>query len=90
MALGNEQSREDRIRERAYEIWEREGRKDGDHERHWDEAEKEMRKKESGIGPSATPSGPVDPAARKEGSGTRLTRTTIEGDTRGIESRAGN
>jgi hypothetical protein len=27
MALGNEQSREDRIRERAYEIWEREGRK---------------------------------------------------------------
>jgi hypothetical protein len=49
-----------------------------------------MRKKESGIGPSATPSGPGDPAARKEGSGTRLTRTTIEGDTRGIESRAGN
>ncbi|WP_234710148.1 DUF2934 domain-containing protein [Sinorhizobium medicae] len=34
MANGNEQIREDRIRERAYEIWEREGRKYGDHERH--------------------------------------------------------
>lgn len=41
MAPGNEQSREERIRERAHEIWEREGRKDGDHERHWEEAEKE-------------------------------------------------
>lgn len=33
MANGNEQIREDRIRERAYEIWEREGRQYGDHER---------------------------------------------------------
>lgn len=62
MAPGNEQSREDRIRERAYEIWEREGRKDGGHERHWEEAEKEMRKKESGISPSANPSGLGDPS----------------------------
>lgn len=67
MAPGNEQSREDRIRERAYEIWEREGRKDGDHERHWEEAEKEMRKKEAGIGPSAIPSGPGDPGGPQGG-----------------------
>lgn len=54
MANGNEQIREDRIRERAYEIWEREGRKYGDHERHWEEAEKELRKEESGIIPPRT------------------------------------
>ncbi|RVJ40003.1 DUF2934 domain-containing protein [Sinorhizobium meliloti] len=33
---------EDRIRARAYEIWEREGRPDGGHERHWHQAEKEL------------------------------------------------
>ncbi|RVJ32203.1 DUF2934 domain-containing protein [Sinorhizobium medicae] len=60
MANGNDQIREDRIRERAYEIWEREGRKYGDHERHWEEAEKELRKKESGVDPSANPSEPGD------------------------------
>ncbi|MGK9202848.1 DUF2934 domain-containing protein [Sinorhizobium meliloti] len=33
---------EDRIRARAYEIWEREGRPDGGHERHWHQAQKEL------------------------------------------------
>ncbi|MGK9286640.1 DUF2934 domain-containing protein [Sinorhizobium meliloti] len=33
---------EDRIRARAYEIWEREGRPDGGHERHWRQAQKEL------------------------------------------------
>ncbi|WP_085026280.1 DUF2934 domain-containing protein [Ensifer aridi] len=33
---------EDRIRARAYEIWEREGRPDGGHERHWHQAKKEL------------------------------------------------
>lgn len=28
-------SREDRIRQRAHEIWEREGRPEGRHEVHW-------------------------------------------------------
>ncbi|MGX9118179.1 DUF2934 domain-containing protein [Mesorhizobium sp. BHbsci] len=34
--------REDRIRERAYQIWEREGRIPGDPERHWHRAEAEI------------------------------------------------
>lgn len=34
--------KEERIRRRAYEIWEREGRPDGEHERHWQQAEKEL------------------------------------------------
>ncbi|APG93150.1 DUF2934 domain-containing protein [Sinorhizobium americanum] len=57
---GDENSREDRIRERAYEIWEREGRKHGDHERHWEEAEAELRKEESGIESSRRSSDPSD------------------------------
>lgn len=37
-----DQDREHRIRERAYEIWERQGKADGDHERHWQEASSEI------------------------------------------------
>lgn len=33
---------EGRIRARAYEIWEREGRPDRGHERHWHQAKKEL------------------------------------------------
>ncbi|TPL06134.1 MULTISPECIES: DUF2934 domain-containing protein [unclassified Mesorhizobium] len=34
--------RNDRIRERAYQIWQREGGVHGDHERHWHQAEMEI------------------------------------------------
>ncbi len=34
--------RESEIRKKAYEKWEREGSRDGDHERHWSEAEREV------------------------------------------------
>ncbi len=34
--------RESEIRKKAYEKWENEGRRDGEHERHWSEAEKEL------------------------------------------------
>jgi hypothetical protein len=37
-ALDTGDSREARIRQRAREIWEREGKPDGHHERHWAEA----------------------------------------------------
>ena len=35
--------RDARIRERAYEIWEQEGRPFGQHERHWLQAEAELK-----------------------------------------------
>jgi hypothetical protein len=38
--MGNE--REQRIRERAHEIWEREGRPDGRAQQHWDLASQEI------------------------------------------------
>ncbi|MBB3590166.1 hypothetical protein FHX08_000510 [Rhizobium sp. BK529] len=34
---------EDRVRERAYAIWEKEGRPDGEDLRHWSAAEAELR-----------------------------------------------
>lgn len=34
--------RDDAVRRHAYEIWEREGRPDGQHESHWHEALKEL------------------------------------------------
>lgn len=34
--------RQERIRERAYAIWEREGRRDGEHQRHWHQAASEI------------------------------------------------
>ena len=34
--------RESEIRNKAYEKWESEGRRDGDHDRHWQEAELEI------------------------------------------------
>ena len=39
---GNDGGREDRVRSRAYEIWEREGRREGDHERHWHQARQDV------------------------------------------------
>jgi hypothetical protein len=37
---------EDRVRERAYALWEREGRPEGGAERHWAQAEEELRAEE--------------------------------------------
>ncbi len=34
--------KEDRIRARAYELWEREGRAHGNHESHWQEATRQV------------------------------------------------
>jgi hypothetical protein len=34
--------KQNRIRQRAHEIWEREGRPEGAHERHWQQAEGEI------------------------------------------------
>ncbi|MDW9726619.1 DUF2934 domain-containing protein [Sinorhizobium meliloti] len=38
--------KEQRVRRRAYEIWEREGGIDGDHERHWEQATSEIEEEE--------------------------------------------
>ena len=42
-----EQDREERIRVRAYEIWEREGRQEGSDLAHWEQAGNELREEEA-------------------------------------------
>ena len=42
-----ELDREETLRQKAYEKWESEGRPDGDHDRHWREAESEFSTVES-------------------------------------------
>lgn len=39
--------REELIRRRAYAIWEQEGRPDGQHQRHWEQAAREMQGSET-------------------------------------------
>jgi hypothetical protein len=50
---------QDRLRQRAYEIWEREGRPEGRHEEHWVQAHREIEAEEGG-GASAGPAAPDD------------------------------
>ena len=65
-----EQDREQNIRMRAYEIWEREGRKEGGHEVHWHQAERELRDEQSGsdhLDETADDAGAATPAADAAG-----------------------
>jgi hypothetical protein len=39
---GSDESRHQCIQQRAYELWEREGRQEGTHERHWHDAVREI------------------------------------------------
>ena len=59
---------EDRIRRRAHEIWEREGRPDGRHDDHWTLAKEEIAIEDNYAGTlKPNPShGPDDTAARTE------------------------
>ena len=55
---------EERIRRRAHEIWEREGRPEGRHEEHWARARREVEAEEGGSPPGAAKSdgSPTDTA----------------------------
>ena len=56
--------REAAIREKARAIWEREGRPDGHHERHWSEAEREL-SANAEVAKSKSGNGVKKPAAAK-------------------------
>lgn len=59
----NEADREQRIRQRAHEIWEAAGRAEGSHEEHWHAAEREITAGDSAAAPP--PSGPQEKPATK-------------------------
>lgn len=63
--------REERIRSRAYEIWEREGRPEGRHREHWQQAASEVEAEEGqGAGGEATSAPPSGVSSGLQPSGT--------------------
>jgi len=62
---------EERIRRRAHEIWEREGRPEGRREEHWARARREAEAEEGGSPPGAAKSdgSPTDTAPGSAGAG---------------------
>lgn len=52
-----DREREDRIRERAHQIWQGEGMKEGEHERHWTQASNEIDAESSGSSETQTETG---------------------------------
>jgi hypothetical protein len=71
------QNDEDKIRQRAYEIWDREGRQDGRDQDYWLQAERELGVSEAGelgVSEASVPAGPIkEPGlpveAKKKGNG---------------------
>ncbi len=59
--------REELIRRRAYAIWEQEGRPDGQHQRHWEQAAREMQGPEM-QGPETQGSELEAPETQRDGS----------------------
>lgn len=51
--------REHRIRRRAYELWQEAGEPGEQHQRFWDEAEKEIDRAEGAVHPPRPPTEPV-------------------------------
>jgi hypothetical protein len=83
--------REDRIRQRAYGIWEREGRPEGRDRDHWQEAERGDRPDGGGFGgddgdgslpeePAGIQHGDLPPAGRVERASEEVDRTDQAGD----------
>jgi hypothetical protein len=59
---------EDRIKQRAYEIWEREGCPDGRGDVHWSMAVQEIRAEDGWVDDATDPAGPTDDLSRQLGS----------------------
>jgi hypothetical protein len=52
-AMNNDNDKENRTKERAHHLWEVEGKPEGKHKEHWEQAEKELSK--AGPGEERTP-----------------------------------
>lgn len=62
-----EGNRDELVRQRAYEIWEIEGRPDGGHERHWQQAEAEIEAMGAGTAAQYGNPGPEMPGDMPDG-----------------------
>ncbi len=64
--------RDARVRERAHEIWEKEGQPDGAERRHWEQASREIDQQEAASGSGTAVKRKTAPAKRKATIGTKL------------------
>ena len=82
---------ETRVRIRAYEIWEREGRLEGGADQHWLRAEEELLAEEAGVDVAADYASQTaaeqgvedDPSRKPTGTGTVATGTVVDPDLAG-------
>jgi hypothetical protein len=65
------ENRDERIRQRAYEIWEREGRPEGRHDEHWRRAAEEELAREGAGTPAGAGEEPKASSGRTAGKATR-------------------
>lgn len=71
--------REDRIRQRAHQLWEEQGRPDGRHDEHWSQASSEIGE-DGGTGGEGTGGGDMPPAPRLQEDPPEGDRDTIESE----------
>ena len=79
-----EHEKEELIRRRAYAIWEQEGRPEGEHHRHWEQASREMQGQHDVRGAEKDRSEPAAEAVRapsrgRNGNSARATRLAGQG-----------
>ncbi|RWO02463.1 DUF2934 domain-containing protein [Mesorhizobium sp.] len=76
----------ERIRRRAYEIWEREGQTHGLHERHWNQATLEIENEDRSLG--ARPPADVPAPAQTQSRGKQGKRAAGQSDVEAAEALA--
>jgi hypothetical protein len=64
MEKGMSDDRDQRVKERAYELWENEGRPSGRHDDHWDRARREIDDEDRGRG-SGVEAPPAESPAKR-------------------------
>lgn len=83
--------REELIRRRAYAIWEQEGRPDGQHQRHWEQAAREMQGSETQGPETQGPESQRDgPASGGQANGSRRREKQTAGGAGAPASPEGN
>ncbi|GLS32500.1 Protein of unknown function [Mesorhizobium albiziae] len=70
------EDREERVRQRAHEIWEREGRPHGHEKKHWEQASTEVDAEQDSKSADAAPATGTSPPVEKPGSKRRAAKTT--------------
>ena len=81
--------REQKVKSRAYEIWESEGRPSGRHDENWDQARREIERDQGRTTAGPAPEGPAKRAPARRAAGAGASRPAGESKTAKGRSRRG-